>query len=238
LLRKLKVAYWIVIGMARYPQVEAKRGSQKWIQKLVNEKQALIDSSIARSFGLADAEGIEWLSPLKSDDYAEYRDQAFLDRLEVRLDKLPLERFWPARGPQWDALGRTSLGKVLLVEAKSHISELVSSLKAESPDSQMKIQESLEMTRRALGCHSKVAWSQGFYQYTNRLSHLYLLRENGFLAYLIFVYFLNDTEMHGPSTAAEWQGAEQLLQSYLGIGRHKLQKFVADVYIDVRELRI
>jgi hypothetical protein len=223
--------------MARFPQPEANRGSQKWIQKLVNEKESLLNSSIGSSLAFANGERIDWLSPLKSDKYAEYRDQAFLDKLEIRLEKTSLEQFWPANGPQWDALGKTTLEKVLLVEAKSHISELISSLRAESMESKTKIQKSLEATKHALNCHVNVDWSQRFYQYTNRLAHLYLLRENDVPAYLVFVYFLNDSEMKGPSTVLEWEGAEQLLNSYLGLGRNKLRKFITNVYIDVRELQ-
>lgn len=223
--------------MARFPQPEANRGSQKWIQKLVNEKESLFNSHVGRSLRLSDGENIDWLSPLKSDEYAEYRDQAFLDKLKIRLEKTRLEQFWPARGPQWDALGKTSLGKVLLVEAKSHISELISSLQAESTESKTRIRRSLEVTKHALNCHANVDWSQRFYQYTNRLAHLYLLRENDVPAYLVFVYFLNDAEMKGPSTVLEWEGAEQLLHSYLGLGRNMLWKFITEVYIDVRELQ-
>ena len=36
-------------------------------------------------------------------------------------------------------------------------------------------------------------WSHCFYQYANRLAHLYLLREsNGLDAFLVFVYFVDD----------------------------------------------
>lgn len=186
---------------------------------------------------LAEGEAIDWCSPLKSDEYAEYRDKAFLDKLEIRLEKTRLDEFWPARGPQWDALGRTSLGKVLLVEAKSHIPELISSLQAESTESKAKIQRSLEATKLAFSCHADVDWSKRFYQYTNRLAHLHLLRMNDVPAYLVFVYFVNDAEMKGPSTALEWKGAIQLLHSYLGLGKTKMWKFIADVFVDVQELQ-
>jgi hypothetical protein len=35
----------------------------------------------------------------------------------------PLVNFWPARGPVWDAIGTTSDGKAVFVEAKAHIPE-------------------------------------------------------------------------------------------------------------------
>ena len=61
-----------------------------------------------------------------------------------------------------------------------------------------------------------------------------MLRKNDLPAYLVYVYFLNDIEMNGPTSFHEWEGAVKLLSSYLGIGKHKLQKFITDVYIDAR----
>jgi hypothetical protein len=223
--------------MARFPQTRAKKGSQKWIQKLVNDKPEILNSQIWSALDLSEEEDIQWLSPLKSDDYAEYRDQDFLNLLRVKLEKIPLVQFWPKGGPQWDALGKSSAGKLLLVEAKSHISELISKSRAEDEGSMKTIQKSLEETRRYLNSRVQVAWSQSFYQYINRLAHLYLLRKNGLRAYLVYVYFLNDAEMEGPATFYEWEGAIKLLNSYLGIGKHRLQKFITDVYIDVHSLQ-
>jgi hypothetical protein len=97
--------------MARFPQAKAEKGSQKWLQILVNEKQEFLNSLVCDSLNFAENESVEWRSPLKSDDYAEYRDQAFLDRLDIKLEKEPLNQFWPIRGPQWDALACISSGK-------------------------------------------------------------------------------------------------------------------------------
>jgi hypothetical protein len=60
---------------------------------------------------------------------------------------VPRNEFWPIGGPQWDALGRSSSGKLFLVEAKSHISELISTSKAENKKSRERIQKSLEETK-------------------------------------------------------------------------------------------
>ena len=101
--------------MARFPQPQAKRGSQKWIQKLINDKPEILNSKIRSALNFSEEEDVQWLSPLKSDDYAEYRDQAFLNLLNVKLERIPLAQFWPKGGPQWDALGKSSSGKLLLV---------------------------------------------------------------------------------------------------------------------------
>jgi hypothetical protein len=223
--------------MTRFPQPQARKGSQKWIQKLVNDRPEILNSQIWSTLSFSVNEDIQWLSPLKRDNYAEYRDQAFLNLLGVKLDKMPLAEFWPERGPQWDALGKSSGGKLLLVEAKSHISELISKSKAQDEASMKKIQKSLEETGRYLNSRVNAAWSESFYQYTNRLAHLHLLRKNELPAYLVYVYFLNDAEMKGPTTFYEWEGAIKLLNSRLGIGRHRLQKFITNVYIDVHALQ-
>jgi hypothetical protein len=214
----------------------AEKGSQKWIQKLVDEKPELLNLQIRRNLELSEDEEIQWLSPLKSDRYAEYRDRAFINLFDVELKQTPLGQFWPRGGPQWDALGKSSLEKLFLVEAKSHISELISTSKAENENSVKRIAKSLEETKHYLSSETGFDWSSGFYQYANRLAHLYLLRKNQLPAYLVFVYFVNDLEMRGPTTIYEWKGAIALLHSYLGIRRHKLQKFISEIFIDVNDL--
>lgn len=223
--------------MGRYIQPRGERGSLKWIQQLINEQTELLNRKITDGFNLGVNEKIKWLSPLKEDDYAEYYDQEFLDLIGTKLERFPLVDFWPQRGPQWDCLGRSNLGSLFLVEAKSHIGELISTVMADDDDSLKKIYDSLKKTKEYLNSRAKVDWYTGFYQYTNRLAHLYLLRElNHLPAYLVLVYFINDAEMGGPNTIDEWEGAIKLMRTYLGIGRHKLQKSILNVFIDVREL--
>jgi len=148
-----------------------------------------------------------------------------------------LDAFWPQRGPRWDALGKSDGSKVFLVEAKSHISELMSSLKAHDTSSLSKIGKSLEKTKEFLNSPVDSDWSSPFYQYTNRSAHLYLLRVlNDVPAYLVFVYFINDVEMGGPKTLDEWEGTIKLLHLYLGIRRNKLDKFFTNIFIDVSNL--
>jgi len=224
--------------MARREQDRASHGSQKWLQILVNERPEVIDRILANLLGLAQGERVHWLSPLKDDDYAEYRDQEFITRLGVTLERVPLASFWPRLGPAWDALAKTDRGDLILVEAKAHISELVSDPTGASGSSLAKIRESLDATKRFLGSRSDADWAVCFYQYANRLAHLYLLREiNSLPAYLLFLYFINDEEMGGPSTQLEWEGAIHLLESFLRIRRpHRLAQYVLHAFIDVEEL--
>jgi len=219
--------------MPRISQGPGVKGSQK----LVNEKPDLLNSPIRTELDLPNTEKITWLSPIADDEYAEYQDQAFLDLLGIKLPKVSLSDFWPSRGPVWDGLGKSETEKVFLVEAKSHIFEVLSPKTGAGVKSLRKIKKSLNGTKSFLNSNSEHDWASTFYQYTNRLAHLYLLRElNDVSAYLIFVYFLNDEDMNGPKSIDEWHGAIKLLHSFLGVGRHRLSEFTADIFIDVRML--
>ena len=190
--------------MTRVVQSEGNKGSLKWIQRLINDYPNLINEQLSSGIDLSEGENIEWVSPLRSDDYAEYRDSSFVERLGISLERRTLDSFWPKRGPQWDALGRTNNEKIFIVEAKAHIEEIVSSSTQASKSSRLVIEESLRKTKTFLGVDQSIDWLGTFYQYTNRLAHLYLLRElNGINAYLVFLYFLNDTEMNGPQSIRE-----------------------------------
>jgi len=63
--------------MGRFPQSPSHKGSQKWIQKVVNENPVLLESKIMAELDLPENEKISWLSPLEEDEYAEYRDNNF-----------------------------------------------------------------------------------------------------------------------------------------------------------------
>lgn len=224
--------------MARKPQLHRLKGSQKWVQDIINIVPDLLSSRICHYLEIPGDDPIHWLSPLKDDEYAEYSDQEVLDRLGVSLDGVPLDGFWPKGGPNWDALGRSESGKLLLVEAKAHVNEMKGAgLRAEG-EARDKIEWALGQTRKFLGSRSKHDWTAGFYQYANRLAHLYLLRElNGLDAYLVFLYFTNDEMMNGPSSHDEWESAITMVKQLLGVRQaHKLSPFVADVFLDVREI--
>ena len=112
--------------MGRHSVGAAAQRSQKWIQRVVNEAQVPLGDAIRNLFGWPSSETIEWVSPLASDNYAEYSDEDALARLKLSALRVPLADFWPTGGPHWDALARTGSGRVILVEAKAHIAELLS----------------------------------------------------------------------------------------------------------------
>jgi hypothetical protein len=162
-------------------------------------------------------------------------------KIEARASVAQLSGFWPVRGPQWDALGRTSRGERLLVEAKAHIPELLSPPTQAAGHSLSVIRRSLERVKRAVGSRATADWSSVYYQYTNRLAHLYFLRNlNQIPAYLVFVYLVNDADMQGPKTAEEWAGAIRLVHAQLGIDEARLAKVfggaVLDVFVDATDI--
>lgn len=144
--------------MGRFPQREALKGSQRWIQRLVNEAPDQLNQAI----GIGD---IRWCSPMAQDEYAEYRDDAFWGRLNLAPTRRPLSTFWPRGGPQWDALGVATSGGAVLVEAKAHINELYSPASGASEASLGRIQLSLRECRAGLGVSEGYDWSKQCYQY-------------------------------------------------------------------------
>lgn len=212
--------------MGRIVQPAAKRGSQFWLQRLVAMGQSRLDSAI----GLGP---LEWLSPLEDDDFAEYRDSAFLQRLAVGLEQRPLDSFWPSGGPVWDGLAKTRSGTCVLIEAKAHIPEMVSSCSAKSPESIEMIRSAFSETQAAFDVDATHDWCEGHYQYANRLAHAYLMNElNSVPTELVFVYFAGDRDMGGPMSREEWLPAVREAQAHLGV-LGQLPRYVHDVFVDV-----
>ena len=222
--------------MGRIIQPKGTKGSLRWIQHVVNDCPDVLSNPVIDAIGADKGQPIEWLSPKSDDDYSEYRDQEFLDLLGIKLSKTSLNDFWPKRGPQWDALGRIEDKIYFLAEAKAHVSEIISSSQAKSAKSETLINNSLDETRKYLKLNPNIDLSKGFYQYSNRLAHLYLLKKlNDIPTYLVFVYFIND-HTHIPTTRDEWNGALELMHALLASRKHMLQKYVIDVFIDVKDL--
>ena len=213
-------------------------GSQRLLQIAVNHRPKLLQSALRKCGSLGRRETLQWVSPLESEGYSEYRDGAAqrLLGIEDRLD-VPLKEFWPTRGAVWDGLAIGGGNRPILVEAKAHIPEAASPGTKAGPASLALIEQSLERTRRYLAPRSKAKWTGTFYQYANRLAYQYYLRVlNGIDSSLVFVDFTNAVDMDGPSTVAEWRGATRLIHSVLGIPADLSRFSVYHAYIDARQL--
>lgn len=212
-------------SMPRHGQRRGTKGSLKWIQDLVNLHPAVLDEAI-------EGGPVEWRSPLADDDYAEYWDQAFLDRLRVTLPNRLLHTFWPRSGPRWDALGLGLDQRVVLVEAKAHLDE-VESLSRAKPQSRVVIQAAFAEVARKWQVTDIGNWLTTYYQYANRLAHAYLLSElNAIPTTLVFVHFIGAAEVQGPATKAEWQAKLRHVHGALGI-HNRMPPYVRDVFVDV-----
>ncbi len=221
--------------MPRKPRPLLASGSEHWLRLLVNNDEAVFDSALRSHFGWPETEEIKWLSPLASDEFAEYSDREFLCRIHVQPATTPLESFWPRRGACWDGLGSTSSERRLLVEAKAHLAELNSNPTGASGKSLRQIRGSLNKVKAFLGSACPHDWSSLLYQYTNRLAHLYFLRElNSLDAYLVLVYFVGAPDVPKATSVSEWRAANRVIKDVLGIGpNHPLAPFVAEIYVEV-----
>ena len=219
--------------MTRYVQGAKSRGSQHWLQVIANKQTGLFERAAAGA-GIG---GVRWLAPLESDDYAEYQDEAFLNLLGLELPRRPLKSFWPARGPVWDGLALSSSGAAILVEAKANIAELASPASRASSASARLIGRSLDEAKPAFGAPLAADWMGTYYQYANRLAHLYLLRAcNGIEAYLVFLYFTGAVEVQGPSKRGEWTEPILAAHEALQLGQGPLTPFVIELFVDVARL--
>ena len=215
--------------MGRIVDAPATRGSRYWLLRCIEECPDLLQPPAVGP--------LDWVAPRLADEGAEYRDAAFLAKLG--LDRLagPLAAFWPQRGPVWDGLA-TAGDKVFLVEAKSHVAEfLTTPSAAKAPKSVGLIAQSLSDAKAALQADDRSDWSRTFFQYANRLAHLWWLRQNRVDAQLLFVSFLSDDDMKGPKRAETWSAVFNAADHALGLNTaHALSPYIYHVHPDVRTL--
>lgn len=178
------------------------KGSKLLIQDYVNNRENLLNTTILTSSpslqSFIDKElSISWFSPLK-DGYKEYRNE-FLDLFpEWRGKRELLGNHWPRQGPQWDALaevqGKNGQKGLLLLEAKAHVNEMTSKIKAVDVKSKALIESTLEEVKLTFGSHASMdIWLNRYYQLANRLAYLYILNEKlGIPTWLIFCNFVDD----------------------------------------------
>jgi hypothetical protein len=194
-------------------------GSQRQIQTYVNERTQALNSAVAQSlsqYGL-DEKDIHWVSPLEVDTYSEYQDSEFLERVGLGHLTPQLLKFWPPGGPCWDALARIE-GGCLLIEAKSHVSEIGGGGCRASSKSKEKIETALDATKAWLGVSPDVDWTARLYQAANRYAALYFLREIAAVqAFLVNVYFVGDPRT--PTTMEDWDAAIGNVKRELGLVR-------------------
>ncbi len=210
----------------------AYKGSQLHLQDMVNSQPQQLNRLIlsnSPSLHWYAATNPEWVSPLAKDDYMEYQDRRFLAAVGLHELSTKLADFWPRGGPVWDALatvrGKDGSQGIIVLEAKSHVSELSGfgyACRAQSKSLE-KITASMNAVKQALGVKPEVDWLGDYYQYANRVAHLYFLNVVANIpTWMVFLYFVGDVEQQGPMTTDEWTPALALLRSQVELPRHHL----------------
>jgi hypothetical protein len=202
-------------------------GSQRQLQFYVNESAALLEREISQALQMNVS--LRWVSPMRSDLYREYRDKAFLKALGLLNHSKELSRFWPDRGPVWDALAVENLTRgVILVEAKSHVPEIRGGgCKATANSSIQKIDSSIAKTKAWLGVSQGANWKGGVYQSANRISHLHFFRDVlDIPAWLVNIYFVGDPD--SPTTRVQWDLGVREAKKELGVS---VVPFSTDIFL-------
>jgi hypothetical protein len=213
-------------------------GSQRWLQISVAKTPALLDEALRHSGVIDIDDSVQWKSPLASADFVEYRDGEVLRNLGVEtLPIRSLKEFWPKGGPVWDALGRSTKDRLILVEAKAHIPEAASPPSKASAASLELIRRSLNEARSYYAPKATAEWSASLYQYANRLAFQYLFSHlNGLPSRLVFLDFYNAPDVDGPKSEAEWIGATRLIHALLGLPADITKYGVYHAYVDVKRI--
>jgi hypothetical protein len=201
------------------------------LQDLVNDNPKYLNSLIRlaspsfANFALGDP---QWVSPLATENYKEYRDDEFLWPVEQASLYQKLHAFWPRSGPQWDALaivkGKGDRNGVILAEAKANIPEAGDPVYAcrAAGKSRQKIESSLAIVKEALGVKPDADWMCNYYQYANRLAHLYFLYIMCHVpAWMVFIYFVGGAGVSSPCSIEEWK--DRISQIYKALGLPKKQ---------------
>ena len=208
-------------------------GSQLQIQIAVSRRQDELSRATADAIGLPSRSSLVWKSPLEEERFAEYRDAAFLRVVGLEHLTPSLAAFWPRRGPCWDGLARIEtagvLSGVVLVEAKSYPQEMKGSGCRATGASLKQIQKALRAAQKWLSVPESADWYGPLYQFANRLSHVYFLRErHGIPTWLVNLCMVDDPTWKATSERG-WVTHMIGMREQLGFS-HRPIPWVADVF--------
>ena len=216
----------------------ALRGSRLQIQIAVNARADELTGAVRRVFPELRERGaeIDWRLP-RAPGYEELRNDGFLRALD--LDRLApdLRRFWPLRGPAWDAVGLVRFPSgppgVVLADAANHPEEFYAAgLRATSQESREAVRAAIARTQRWLRVEATPErWIEpqrggrprtSLFGTANRLAHLYFLREvAGVEAWLARVLFVDDTARVATSRF-RWERALDQMEEELCLCRARV----------------
>jgi hypothetical protein len=201
------------------------KGSKHQLQEYVNSHAGCLNIAITEKTGL---KNIQWISPLKKDDYAELFDLTFRSFIDNRFFKIDWEKFWPMRGgPRWDGIAVADDNTLLLVEAKSYPKEALGN------GSRAKSINSINLIEKALQDYTGNVnlINSPYYQFANRVAFTNFLNEERIKTTLLILNFYEDTS-HTNSNCLVSQNdficQSKLMLSEIDI---KYQSHVSCIYI-------
>ena len=182
-----------------------------------------------------------------------------LDREMTGIDFLPAEElakvqpawanYWPQTGtpPNWDAVAEAEIDGTshwLLVEAKSHLREVISFCGAQGTSLDM-ISAAFTQTIERIGSDVQaVDWFGPYYQFCNRLAVLSFLDEQKIPAKILFIHFLGDVFPAGrqpvcPEAEEGWMPLLNAMDKHVGwsdTDENQLNSHVHQVFLQVSPL--
>ena len=209
------------------------KGSQLHLRTYVNTyseelNEEIISHSPSLVAFISGEQIIDWKSPLVHENYREYQDD-FLkfyydDAMSLQESNQLLRESWPKNGPVWDGIGiveGTKRKGLILVEAKAHIRETSSKIRATSNQSISQITETITETQKQFSSTKSITpWLNEYYQLANRLSYLYLLNQKLQIpTWLIQVNFTEDNS-HISTSKEQWILYYQKVFQTLGISHN------------------
>lgn len=191
LLRRNLLEYWL----------KWKNKWKYWIRKIVNDNKGSIlnERIVNRDTRI---ESIEWLSPIKGENYREYMLNSPYLLEKLNNNGFPLKKedlsFWPQREPVWDWIGLATMKDtqekmIILVENKSSIKELRSKLASTNENNKRLILDSMRETYDELGIKGDFnKWFDTYYQIANRVTFMHQLMKKGYKVKLVFLNIVDD----------------------------------------------
>ena len=221
--------------MSNTSKGKGKKGSKFWMDTCVEniELKEVLDSKIG--------DVLTWVSPLASEDYAEYELKQCNEMLGLGKDEIKRKfSFWPSRGksPQWDGIAIGDGGKTLyLFEAKAHLAEVESGKTFAEGSNRDKIIESMKQIHDCYYSEGDFEyWKSKYYQIGNRLTFLHKLQEMELEKFdgikLVFLNFVNDRTNNKATSLESWKKYMDEVFVHV-IGHSDLPEDILEVFLDV-----
>ena len=225
-------------------------GSQTNIQWSVNADKTNFEKKILEANPDWEGGTITFYSPLKHDDYTEYKGSIFI---KGRINKgssfwedmgvacpedIKNGTFWPVRGANWDALAvltrKDGCKELILFEAKAHLGELIHGKDPQKwcTESRSIIIKSLSQTIGKYSTKGYEAWLSA-YQFSNRIAYAQHLNKCGIRTHVVYALYNNDSSFKDKAVPGNpkrnWKSKLNKQYDLLGIGEDHLQK-LSNIY--------